>query len=108
MQKSFSKFLLTEAEKKISAKEFNSICKSIESELTKIDKILDSEAIKMSGNPNVSGAINKLKGALEKALDMACNVVEKIEERKEAEKLEFPHAKKMSDEIGTGIKKGKK
>ena len=105
---SFKKFLITEAEMKVNAKEYISLCKTLEGALAKIDKTLDSDAIKMSGNPNVSGMLNKLKGKLVCALDLAVEVVTVIGERKEAEKLEFPHAKKMSDRVGTDIVKSAK
>lgn len=105
---SFKKFLITEAEKKISAKQFTTLCKTLDTQYGAIQKILDDEAIKMSGNPNVSGMLNKLQGAIQKAAELCVKVVETIEERQAAEKLVFPQAKKMTDAIGTGIKKAKK
>jgi len=69
--------------------------------------LLRLQTIKMSGNPNVSGMLNKLQGCLEKAATICGELVTTIDERNEAEKLDFPQSKKMSDKIGTGVKKGK-
>ena len=106
---SFTRFILAESEKKVTAKSFESLCKVLEKQITSIQDVLDSDFIKMSGSPNVSGMLNKLQGALEKSLELSCKVVETIGERKEQEDVKMaPQKKMMSDAIGTGVKKSKK
>ena len=101
---SFKKFLITEADKKVSAKQFTSLCKTLDTQYTSIQKILDTETIRMSGNPNVSGMLNKLQGAIQKACELCVKVVEAIEERHEDRDDKESHIKdeRRADKQGDG------
>ena len=96
---SFQKFLITEAEKKVCATMYTSLCKNLQSQIDKIQKALDSDVMRMSGNPNVSGMMNKLQGNLQVACDTCCQLITAISDRQESEKLELPNKKKMKKKV---------